>query len=377
VEDVIVSETDAPRRGAFYPQGVKSERPDLLLDVAPVAVILLEAVLMLVRGPRADAGPGLIAAVLVADAAALAFSRRLPLAVLVVVLALGVAVTTGPVVLFPALFALFAVARLRDRWTVVAAGFLGAAALAAGSVLHGHDGWHAAILLPQWVALGLAVAVGLWVRARADQVAGLREQAAAEERVRIARELHDVVSHNVSLMVVQAQALAAVSDDERQRGGLDLLAGLGRGAMEEMHRMLGVLRLDGDGAELVPQPGLAELDSLIARTTEAGVWARLRIEGEPRELPPAVDLSAYRIVQEALTNVIRHAAAGHVDVTLGYRSGELSVSVVDDGAGDAGGVDGHGLIGMRERVALVGGTLTAGTRGGSKGYELFASLPVD
>jgi signal transduction histidine kinase len=217
----------------------------------------------------------------------------------------------------------------------------------------------------------------LWVRARADQVAGLREQAAAEERVRIARELHDVVSHNVSLMVVQAQALAAVSDDERQRGGLDQLAGLGRGTMAEMHRMLGVLRLDGDGAELVPQPGLGELETLIARTIEAGVGARLRIEGESRELPPAVDLSAYRIVQEALTNVIRHADAGHVDVTLGYGPRELSISVVDDGGGDGGGVDRHGLIGMRERVALVGGTLTAGTDDGRKGYRLSASLPVD
>jgi signal transduction histidine kinase len=356
---------------------MKIEKPDPLLDLAPVAVVGLEAVLTLARGSRSDAGTGLLGAVLLADAAALSLSRRFPVASLVTVLALGTAVTTGPVALLPALFALFAVARLRDRWTVAASGLLSAAFLAAGLALHGHDGWRLPILIPQWVALGLAMAVGLWVRARADQVSVLREQAAAEERVRIARELHDVVAHNVSLMVVQAQALAAVSDDERQRGGLDLLAGLGRGAMAEMHRMLGVLRLDGDGAELVPQPGLAELDTLIARTTEAGVRARLRIEGEPRELPPAVDLSAYRIVQEALTNVIRHAAAGHVDVTLGYRPRELSVSVVDDGAGDAGGVDGHGLIGMRERVALVGGTLIAGTRGGSKGYELFASLPVD
>jgi signal transduction histidine kinase len=374
---MIVRRDDAHRAGRLYARGVKSEKPDLLLDVAPVVVVVLEALLTLLRGPRTDVGFGLLAAVLLADAVALAFSRRYPVAVLVVVLALGTAVTTGLAVLFPALFALFAVARLRERWTVAAAGVASAAALAAGLALHGHDGWRVEILIPQWVALGLAVAMGLWVRARAAQVAGLREQAVAEERVRIARELHDVVSHNVSLMVVQAQALAATSSDERRRDELGRLAGLGRGAMAEMHRMLGVLRLDGEGAERLPQPGVDELEELIARTTEAGVGARLRIEGEARQLPASVDLSAYRIVQEALTNVIRHADADHVDVTLDYRPHELSVSVVDDGAGDAGGMDGHGLIGMRERVALVGGTLSAGTGDAKRGYRLSASLPVD
>ncbi|HEY2055988.1 MAG TPA: histidine kinase [Solirubrobacterales bacterium] len=355
---------------------MKSEKPDLLLDVAPVVVILLEAVFTLIRGPHAHGGY-LLVAVLIADAVALGFSRRFPVAVLAVVLALGTAVTTGPAALTPALFALFAVARLRDRWTVAAAAVASAAALAAGVVLHREEGVPVELLISQWVALGLAVAVGLWIRARGEQVAGLREQAVTEERVRIARELHDIVSHNVSLMVVQAQALAVGAADERQRDGLDQLAGLGREAMAEMHRMLGVLRLDGAGADRAPQPGVGELGALIARTTEAGVGARLRVEGEPRELPPAVDLSAYRIVQEALTNVIRHADAGHVDVTLTYGSRELVVSVVDDGAGDTGGGDGHGLIGMRERVALVGGTLRTGTAGPGAGYRLLATLPVD
>ena len=187
------------------------------------------------------------------------------------------------------LFALFALARRRDRAVVAVGALLSAAAVTLSHPLHGHP-VQLPSLIPQWVAIGLAVAVGLYVRARAEQVAGLAEQVAAEERVRIARELHDVVAHDVSLMVVQAQALAVTATDQHQRAGADQLADLGRDAMAEMHRMLGVLRLDGVRPERSPQPGVGELEGLVARTNDAGVWAQLRIEGEPCELPPAVDL---------------------------------------------------------------------------------------
>ncbi|HZE06914.1 MAG TPA: histidine kinase, partial [Solirubrobacteraceae bacterium] len=244
-------------------------------------------------------------------------------------------------------------------------------------------------------AVGLAVAVGLYLRARADYINGLREraerlereqdllaqQAVGEERVRIARELHDVVAHNVSLMVVQAQALAATGADEAQHTALTQLAGLGRDALSEMHRMLGVLRLqDGGAAERAPQPGVRDLPGLVERARTAGLDAILTVEGQAQELPAAVDLSAYRIVQEALTNVIRHAGATRALVTLAYSPSTLEVLVLDDGVGASPGTDaaggGHGLVGMRERVALFGGRLETGPRRHDAGYRVRALLPI-
>jgi signal transduction histidine kinase len=145
--------------------------------------------------------------------------------------------------------------------------------------------------------------------------------------------------------------------------------------------MLGVLRLErGSVAEREPQPGVRDLDALIARTREAGLQAALKIEGEARELPPGVDLSAYRIVQEALTNVIRHASADHADVTLTYRPDLIELTITDDGVGPPPDRNGtgtrHGLVGMRERVALFGGELSTGARHDRPGYRVHASLPL-
>jgi signal transduction histidine kinase len=212
----------------------------------------------------------------------------------------------------------------------------------------------------------------------------LAQQAVGEERVRIARELHDVVAHNVSLMVVQSQALAATGSSAAQHEALGQVADLGREALSEMHRMLGVLRLDNGGApEFEPQPGVRDLATLIERTRQAGLETALAVEGSPRELPAAVDLSAYRIVQEALTNVIRHAGARHATVTLGYAPDGLEVTVLDDGSGPSGGNGnggngngGHGLVGMRERVALFGGDLETGRRSYGNGYRVRARLPT-
>jgi signal transduction histidine kinase len=147
-----------------------------------------------------------------------------------------------------------------------------------------------------------------------------------------------------------------------------------------MHRMLGVLRVQNGGPpEREPQPGVRDLDSLLAGTRQAGLDATLAIEGTPTELPPGVDLSAYRIVQEALTNVIRHAGAAHAAVTLRYLPEALEVTVSDDGAGPTAGASGggHGLVGMRERVALFGGELKTGPRPDGRGYHVHALLPLD
>ena len=163
-----------------------------------------------------------------------------------------------------------------------------------------------------------------------------RAIAVAEERARIARELHDVVAHAVSVMVLQIGAVRhklSAETLEQDREALTHVEQAGRTALAEMRRLLGAMRRDGDGVELGPQPGLDGLESLLEDVRRAGLPVRLHVEGEPFPLPRAIDLSAYRIVQEGLTNALRHARASHADVTLGYRADELELQVVDNGAG--------------------------------------------
>jgi signal transduction histidine kinase len=205
-------------------------------------------------------------------------------------------------------------------------------------------------------------------------------RAAAEERARIARELHDVIAHHVSMMVVQAEAGPVVV--EREPGtaaqGFDSIAATGRQALAEMRRLLGVLHSDEDRAapSLVPQPGLDQLPVLVEQARLAGLDAELEVKGEPRTLPPGMDLSAYRIVQEALTNVVRHAGPSRARVLVRYSDGDVRLEIRDDGHGPRpGNGAGHGLIGMRERVNLFGGDLDAGPRPGG-GFEVAARLPL-
>ena len=209
--------------------------------------------------------------------------------------------------------------------------------------------------------------------------------AVAEERARIARELHDVVAHSVSVMVVQAGAArrtVAVSPDQAATA-LGQIESTGRQALAELRRLLGLLR-DDDGeatAALAPQPSLANLESLAAAAREAGLPVEVSVEGEPRPLPAGVDLSAYRIVQEALTNSLKHAGPARARVRVCYGREALEVQVTDDGATTGGNgrpapEGGNGLIGMRERVALFGGTLEAGADPGG-GYRVAARLPLD
>ena len=218
---------------------------------------------------------------------------------------------------------------------------------------------------------------------RASQAEREREAAAriavAEERARIARELHDIVAHAVSVMVLQVGAVRHKLPQtlEEDRDALGRVEQAGRTALAEMRRLLGAMRRDGDGLELAPQPGLDGLDSLLEDLGRAGLPVRLHVDGDPFPLPRAIDLSAYRIVQEGLTNSLKHARASHADVTVRYRSDELELEVVDDGAGAATSDGlGHGLVGIRERVKIYGGEMNAGTAPAG-GFILSARLPLD
>ncbi|WP_407550806.1 sensor histidine kinase [Streptomyces sp. Pv4-95] len=212
--------------------------------------------------------------------------------------------------------------------------------------------------------------------------------AVAAERARIARELHDVVAHNVSVMVVQADGAAYVLDaaPEQARQALETISGTGRQALAEMRRLLGVLRTGekSEGGEYVPQPGVEQLSDLIDQVRGAGLPVDFRVEGEPQPLPSSVELTAYRIVQEALTNTRKHGGPDvGATVRLEYKDEDLDLLVEDDGRGaqhelyEEGGADGlgHGLIGMRERVGMVGGRLEAGPRQGG-GFRVSAVLPL-
>ena len=206
--------------------------------------------------------------------------------------------------------------------------------------------------------------------------------AVEEERARIARELHDVVGHSVSVMTVQASAVRRrlTPEQKRELEALTAVERAGRDALAEMRRMVGVLRHPDEAPALAPQPGLEQLDRLIEQVREAGLPVELRVAGEPAKLPASLDLTAYRLVQEGLTNALKHARAQHAVVLLRYEPNALELVVTDDGCGPTAMTgdddrDGHGLIGMRERVSVYGGELSVGPldRGG---FELRARLPL-
>lgn len=204
-----------------------------------------------------------------------------------------------------------------------------------------------------------------------------RARAVAEEQARIARELHDIIAHNVSVMVVQAAAANDVFDarPERAREALRAIEGSGRTALAELRRLLGAVR--EEGADYAPRPGLDRLDDLVERVRAAGLAVSVSVEGARRTLPAGVDLSAYRVVQEALTNTLKHANATRADVAVRYRDDELDVEVRDDGegGGNAGRNGGRGLIGMRERVTAFGGSLEAGPAN-TGGFAVAARFPL-
>ena len=205
------------------------------------------------------------------------------------------------------------------------------------------------------------------------------EKAVAEERQRIARELHDVIAHSVSVMTVQAGAVRRLlrPEQEKERQALETVEATGREALTEMRRLVGLLREQGAMPEFSPQPGMGTIDSLLDGVRAAGLPVELAVEGAPRELPAGVDLAAYRVVQEALTNALKYAGPAHAWVGVHWRARALELEISNDGAGDGDGTGGgHGLAGMRERVSLYGGEVESGPREGG-GYVVRARLPLE
>jgi signal transduction histidine kinase len=284
----------------------------------------------------------------------------------------------------------FLLGRLRDSRQ----GWTGLAIVLGGitTVVYNIPGHATPELLFIPVDFGISWAAGFALRERAEKAEAAeiraiqaereREAAAriavAEERARITRELHDIVAHAMSVMVLQVGAVRhklpdALAEDRDALRGVERA---GRTALAEMRRLLGAMRRDGDEAELVPQPGLDGLDSLLEEIGRAGLPVELHVDGDPFPLPRGVDLSAYRIVQEGLTNALKHARASDADVTVRYRPEELEIEVRDNGQGSATSDGlGHGLVGVRERVKIYGGEMTAGTAT-EGGFVLSTRLPV-
>jgi signal transduction histidine kinase len=331
----------------------------------------------------------------------LAARRRFPGTVLAICVASGLAIGAlflPPEFLGPAiLVAVYSVAAYGSRWVALAGLAAAELGLAAVQLIQGRFGEPAA-----WVQfaliIGAAWLLGYFVGDRHVYAARLEERTAeleqareelarravAEERLRLARELHDVVAHSMSVIAVQSGVGAHVAESRPEEVGkaLSAIEATSRATLEELRRLLGVLRQDSESqASLAPVPGLADLDSLLGEVAKAGLAVRLRVEGTPSPLPAGVDLSAYRIVQEALTNVVKHAGPAQAQVTIGYRDQDVTVEVTDDGrgaaalAGDGRGGTGHGLVGMRERVAAFGGDLETGPRPGG-GFRVAARLPL-
>ncbi|MGH2714375.1 MAG: sensor histidine kinase [Thermoleophilaceae bacterium] len=332
----------------------------------------------------------------VAAVAPLLVRRRWPFAALAAILLVAVSSPADGAFELPVLVALYTIGSRRS-WEATTAAVVGAVATALVYELAGGPDLSEEDVLGLALFASIAAGFGLYVgnrRASIDALSEraerldrerelLAERAVAEERVRIAQELHDVVAHNVSLIVVQAQALGATVPDQRVTAATDGIADLGRQAMAEMHRTLKLLRANEDeAAERGPQPGLGDLEELVERARAAGLRVELAVEGEPRQLSQSADLSAYRIIQEALTNVIKHAGRADTTIGLRYRSDGLELTIADRGnavlapGSPAAVAGGHGLVGMRERAALFGGTLTAGPRR-DRGFEVRAVLPYD
>jgi signal transduction histidine kinase len=249
--------------------------------------------------------------------------------------------------------------------------------------------WASGLTLGTW-GLGRALRnrrlLALTLTDRADRLEREQEErariAVVDERSRIARELHDIVAHNVSTMVIQAGAAGRVAerDPARAREAFTAIENAGRQALAEMRRLLGILRTDSEGLALAPQPSLTHLDDLLDRVRETGLPVELTVVGEPRQLPAGIDVSAYRIIQEGLTNTMKHAGRANAEVLVRYGERDLILEVRDDGRGPDGatngGGGGHGLVGMRERVILYGGTLETGSLG-EGGYAVRAHLPLE
>ena len=410
---LIVAGMDSPPR----PLAERlSARQWILIDIVAAALIYAaSAGVIHAGGPTAPSGAGWIAARTLAVGVAclaLPFRRRFPTAVLCVVTAAVAFVNgaAGPpdfggggggllVLALPlAIYAVVLTSRRRRAVFEVGAAVL---AIEAGAlVAPGGPDWGATLLELALAAVGWLAAEN--VRTRRAYVKGVMERAAArerereerarqagtDERLRIARELHDVVAHAMSIIAIRSGVARMALQHARPQEvseALGIVEDTSRQALQELRSIVGVLRgTDSDTApaQREPAPGLADLEQLVAQIGEAGVPVHLRVEGQPTRLPPGVDLSAYRIVQEALTNVVRHATPATAELVIRYQPAEITIEVTDNGrssppasaGGQSANGSGHGLVGMRERVALYGGTLQAELT--PTGFRVLAGIPT-
>jgi signal transduction histidine kinase len=367
-------------------------RRDALIAVAVVAAGQFEVWLTSGVRPRSVAAPAELVLGLL-----LVWRRRFPLATMVLVSLVSAAETLGGVPMqspaIPLLVNVIAVYTLVTEAPLgraLAGLAVGLAGFALGTLSQDNSSGN--------FVFGAIFAIGVWivgrtVRTRTAKAGELEEravtlerereqqsrQAAADERVRIARELHDVIAHSVSVMVVQAGAGEQVlrRDPERAADVLRSIQETGRQALSEMSTLLGILRERGAEFGLVPQPGIADLSSLLEQSRQAGLQVELTVEGAERPLPPGVALSLYRVIQEALTNTRKHAGPAQARVRLRYGNTEVAAEITDDGGSSRNGYGGgNGLIGMRERVTVYGGSLEAGPRP-EGGYLVRARIPLE
>ena len=408
VLEIILSEyarglrnDDASLEGAALESGMDSIsvafqrlRPHLTLSLPEWGIALLMTVLMLLTTRFQIAPANFVLTI------PLAWRRRFPIPVFLVVVAAAI-VPAGqfstPASAYVGITAIMIGAYsvgAYSRHAVLSPLLLTAVALVIVTVVHGRlppipdAAGPFLVLLPLWLIGNALRTRQLRADTMEDRAVRLEREKEAEtqaalaaEQSRIAREIHDVVAHSVSVMVVQAGAARQVltSSPEEARGALLAAEASGREAMAELRNMLGVLRDPDAGPELTPQPGLQYLEPLVRRVEEAGLPVQLRIEGTPRPLARGIDLAAFRIVQEALTNCLKYSGMARTDVVLEYREDELKLEILDDGRvvdSHRGDQAGRGLLGMRERVALYGGALEAGPRL-ERGYAVRAWLPVE
>jgi len=374
--------------------------PPIVADAALAAVVL--AVTLIEVSLNDDESLGghdraFSIILLVAMSVVIVFRRRYPVAVWLASGALiaiyGVASFPDPVLPYGPLIAVYTVAAYTNWRTSAIAGIVTAAVIAGSMIVDPHDDlvdWLIAFLstTTAWLVGNNVRVYRAYTReleAKAERLDRDRraeaERAVAEERLRLARELHDVAAHHVSVIALHAEAGQALlpRDPERANQSLAVIGEVARTTLTELRQVVGVLRDDG-AAPLAPQPGLEQLPMLVDEVERAGLPVALQVSGTPGSISRTLDTSAYRIVQEALTNVLRHAGPATAQVRIRYEPDAVAVEVLDDGVGPANGEGpvlpdgGHGLEGMRERVAMLGGTLTAGARS-DRGFAVAARLP--
>jgi signal transduction histidine kinase len=367
-------------------------------DAAIAAVVAVLGVLEAFWGVNAThrQGPHWAEALLYVVTAVLLVVRRVnPVGCLSLVVVVSIAEFAvfgspeGMGVALPGIVAVYTVARREDRrrawWGLVLAIVLWAGWTVLDPMNRAlSDRALTVVWLSPWLIAWLLGALVRATRQAAEQRRLVRKQrasqAVAEERNRIARELHDVIGHSVSVMTVQASAVRRRlhPDQAVERQALETVEAVGREALAERRRMVGVLRQAGDATDREPPPGLTELRRLVENFRAAGLAVELEVTGPPRPLAPGLDLTAYRLIQEGLTNTLRHAVSPtRVSVTVDYREENLGLAVRDDGRSVAADADaGHGLLGMRERVSVYGGELWARPRR-EGGFELLATLPLE